>query len=219
MCKYVVVDLEMCKVPKGMRGVRYRWGCETIQIGAVLLNEEFQIVDQFNSYVHPQFGDIDARIEKLTGICKLDVKDAPYMRTALEKFVAWIPEDAVVVSWSENDEKQIRHEVDAKSIEIARLNGILERWIDCQKIFSEKMNTERCYRLSEALIAADISFDERAHDGYVDAYNTALLFAKMSKEPKLTLNRYYQDAREEEEYHLKMSLGDLLSGFRIQSCA
>ena len=39
MCKYAVVDLEMCKVPHGVRKDKFRWARETIQIGAVLLDE------------------------------------------------------------------------------------------------------------------------------------------------------------------------------------
>ena len=38
MCKYVVIDLEMCKVPKAMRTSKYQWSSETIQIGAVLVD-------------------------------------------------------------------------------------------------------------------------------------------------------------------------------------
>lgn len=216
MSGYVVVDLEMCKVPQAMRS-RYPWGQETIQIGAVLLNEQLEITGQFDTFVYPQFGSIDAEIKKLTGIEKKDVKNAPDMKTALEQFVAWVPRDAAVVSWSDNDEKQIRHEAEAKQIEIQGLDAILENWIDCQKIFSEKMQTEKCYKLSDALIATDICYSEREHDGLMDAYNTALLFAKMKKEQKLQLNAYYRTAREEEEEHLKVELGDLFAGLHIDS--
>ena len=40
MCKYVIIDLEMCDVPKYRMTENYRWTRETIQIGAVLLNEK-----------------------------------------------------------------------------------------------------------------------------------------------------------------------------------
>lgn len=98
MSGYVVVNCEMCKVPQAMRS-RYPWGRETIQIGAVLLNEQLEITGQFDTFVYPQFGSIDAEIKKLTGIEKKDVKNAPDMKTALEQFVAWVPRDAAVVSW------------------------------------------------------------------------------------------------------------------------
>ena len=59
VCKYVVVDLEMCKVPYRARTNRFRFGRETIQIGAVLLNDSSEIVDEFVTYVAPQYGFID----------------------------------------------------------------------------------------------------------------------------------------------------------------
>ena len=37
---YLVIDLEMCKVPRDYRSKRYKYANETIQIGAVLLDEE-----------------------------------------------------------------------------------------------------------------------------------------------------------------------------------
>ena len=54
MSEYVIVDLEMCKVPKPMRTEKYHWSSETIQIGSVLINENLEIIDEFNSYVHPE---------------------------------------------------------------------------------------------------------------------------------------------------------------------
>ena len=44
--KYVVIDLEMCKVPKSLRTPEFPWCQETIQIGAVLLDEDFVEVYQ-----------------------------------------------------------------------------------------------------------------------------------------------------------------------------
>ena len=76
------------------------------------------------------------------------------------------------------------------------------------------MQSEKCYKLSDALVATDICYSEREHDGLMDAWNTALLFAKMQKEQELQLNPYYRTAREEEE-HLKVGIGDLLAGVHL----
>lgn len=51
MNQYVVVDLEMCKVPYLNRKKEFHGANETIQIGAVLLNENYEVVDEFNTYV------------------------------------------------------------------------------------------------------------------------------------------------------------------------
>ncbi len=55
MCMYAVIDLEMCKVPEYMRATN-KLKCETIQFGAVLLDENYEIVDHFNTYVNPEYG-------------------------------------------------------------------------------------------------------------------------------------------------------------------
>ena len=103
MCKYVVVDLEMCKVPKSRKTEDYRWSMETIQIGAVLLNEEYEIIDTFNTYVKPEYGMIDTYIHGLTGIDKRDTLEAPMMNVALQQFTDWIPsEDVKLIQWSLN---------------------------------------------------------------------------------------------------------------------
>ena len=215
MREYVIVDLEMCKVPKPMRTEKYHWSLETIQIGAVLVNENLEIIDEFNSYVHPEYGSIDDYIKHLTGITPFDVRDANGMEDALKAFVNWVPEDAVCVSWSTSDEKQIRHEIEAKEIHLPRLEMLLDNWQDCQKTFGEKMNTERQYRLSEALIAADILYDENIHNGLVDARNTAELFIKMEKEPVLVLNNYYRRSLEEEVQPEMYTIGDLFPGLQM----
>lgn len=217
MCQYAVVDLEMCKVPYGVKKDKYRWKSETIQIGAVLLNESLEIVDEFSAYVSPQFGFIDIYINNLTGISRGDVRNASNMGEALQKFVNWLPNGTKVVSWSRNDELQIRHEIEAKDIRIEGLDIILDNWIDCQKTFGEKMNSAKCYKLSEALIAADIMYEDGAHDGLVDAYNTALLFIKMEKEPQLVLNSYYQNAISDENSSSGFTIGNLFSGIDLQN--
>ncbi len=217
MCQFAVVDLEMCRVPHGSIRGKYQLKSEVIQIGAVLLNEFLEIGDKFSTYVLPQFGFIDTYIKNLTGISNANVRNAPNIEEALQKFVNWLPNDVKAVSWSRNDEQQIRHEIEAKDIRIEGLDIILDNWIDCQKTFGEKMDSSKCYKLSEALVAADIMYEDGAHDGLVDAYNTALLFAKMEKEPQLVLNPYYQNAISDEGSGSGFTIGDLLAGIDLQS--
>ena len=211
--KYAVVDLEMARVPKGYKKFGYKWCQETIQIGAVLLDEDYEIVDEFNTLVKPQYGHIDSFIENMTGISQADVMMAPSFEEALMMFLDWLPYDDVrCVSWSDSDPKQIVHEVIAKGIDDERLEIIFANWIDCQKTFGKKMGRENAYKLEEALIASDIVPEGRAHDGLADAYNTALLFAKLDQNPDYELNELYKTAREEDTEHLSFSMGDLFAG-------
>lgn len=215
MSVYAVIDLEMCTIPKGCRKKGSRLAKETIQIGAVLLNEEYEITQQFSTYVFPEMGYIDSFIENLTGIDHADVKNAPRMPQAWAKFMEWLPEGAIMVSWSNTDYAQIRREAETKDFMDAIPDGMFEQWIDAQKLFSGRIERERIYSLEEALIAADILQEGRAHDGLTDAYNTALLFAKLQKEPEFRLNPIYEYARAEKKDTLSFGLKSLLAGIQI----
>ena len=209
----------MCKVLRQMRANKKMCAREVIQIGAVLLNEDLEVIDKFSTYVSPQFGWIDDEINRLTGIRNEDVIHAPDFSEAFNTFLSWLPTDTKLVSWSNNDEAQIRKELQYKEIEVAGIDDMLDSWIDCQKTFGEKLNSERCYRLSEALVAADIIYEDGAHDGLVDAYNTALLFAKMEREDELSLNPYYRSILLEEEEVCCSTLGSLFGGIDMSAFA
>lgn len=214
MSKYVIVDLEMCHVPRGEKRELFGSSREIIEIGAVLLNNTYKITSKFKTYVSPEYGELNQYIQDLTGITQADINGAPSIKEALEAFLNWLPEDAVLVSWSDNDKFQVRMEIENKNLDIPRFEKYLDSWEDCQETFSEKMNTAKCYKLSDALIIADIDYDVNIHDGLVDAENTAMLFAKMKKESKLKLISCYKT---EDETTMYTPFADLLKNFRCTS--
>lgn len=189
MSRYVVFDLEMCKVPRSIKTEALHM--EIIEIGAVLLDETYKEIDSFKTYIKPQYGFVDEFIKNLTGITVAETKNAPETKQALEMFTKWIPDDAVLVTWSENDEHQLRKEMEYKNIDIPKLNKMLDEYIDSQLDFSDIMDSDRQYSLYEALVLGDIDFDEDIHDALVDARNTALLFAKMETEEEFKFISYY----------------------------
>lgn len=191
MGSFVVIDLEMCIIPKGVGRKIYPWYGEIIQIGAALLNDRYETVDTFNTYVSPEYGTIDRYIEALTGITNDDTRFAPPIRQALSAFMQWVPCDAIFVSWSNSDKMQLENETACKNIAVPMLQRYLDTWIDCQQLFAEVMNSKKQYGLTDALIIADIDYEEHAHDALVDACNTAKLFAKMKREPNMKLNPHY----------------------------
>ncbi len=215
MSKYVVVDLEMCKVPDDKRKTVFRWPTETIQIGAVLLDDDFEIIADYNKFVKPEYGFLDMKIIKLTGITSKELMNAPSFREAITDFVNWIPEGAPLVSWSDSDLKQIQHEAELKGIENERFSEIFDTWIDCQKTFSQKIADDKKYKLSEALIVTDINQEGQEHNGLVDAFNTAKLFAKMMTEPEMKLNSYFASAHSEEKKEISFSIADAFKNIKF----
>lgn len=212
MNNYIVIDLEMCNVPQSKRE-KYKCANEIIEIGAVLLNNSFQIIDEFKTFVSPEYGRIDQYIEKLTGIRNQDTACAPKLKEALDMLFDWLPDGIVMVAWSDNDAYQLGTETRRKGIKSEKLDLLLENALDCQAMFGERMNSPKTYRLSEALIITGTAYDEGAHDALVDARNTALLFEKIMNDDEFTLSPYYTN----NDYNTSAycPFADLLANFNI----
>lgn len=214
---YLVIDLEMCKVPRNYRSRSYKYANETIQIGAVLLDEEFKRIGTLSQYVHPEYGVIDHFIEKLTGIRNSQVKKAPKLQEALVHMIDWIGErEYKIYAWSESDRDQILHEMKAKKIDDIRINTFIDesRWIDYQDVFTKRFELERQISLEEALGRVEIEPEGRFHDGLDDAVNTGRLIEKLELNMEYQLVSYEMPEKETE--HLSCTLGELLSGLNLQ---
>ena len=118
--KYIVLDLEMNGVPKDNKEAFESSHMEIIEIGAVALDEDYREIDSFLTYVKPRFNEIiEPRYEEMTGISTAMVKDAPGFEVAFEQFFRWcidLDKEYEIITWSSNDELQIRHEMKQKNI-------------------------------------------------------------------------------------------------------
>ena len=214
---YLVIDLEMCRVPRDYRNKAYHYAYETIQIGAVLLNEEFKQIGTIREYVHPEHGVIDPFIERLTGIKNSQVKKAPRIREALLHMIDWIGDrEYKVYAWSESDRNQLMHEITAKHIIDEKIGIFMAegRWIDYQEAFSRRFQIKRRISLEEALGRADIDPKGKFHDGLDDAVNTGLLIEKLELNPEYQLVSYEMPEKPSE--HLGSTLGELFAGMNLK---
>ena len=204
---YLIIDLEMCKVPRDYRSKGYKYANETIQIGAVLLDEEFKRIGTLSQFVHPEHGVIDYFIENLTGIKNGQVKHAPRLQEALLHMLNWIGDrEYKVYAWSGSDRAQILHEIKAKNIVDEKIASFMEesRWVDYQDIFMKRYEMSRKMSLEEALGRADIDPEGRFHDGLNDAVNTGMLIEKLELNPDYQLVSYEMPEKPSE--HLSSSL-------------
>lgn len=152
---YVVIDLEMCKVPKMYRNKMYKYATEIIEIGTVLLNEDFRQIATLRQYVHPEYGVLDHYISNLTGIQNVQIKNAPLLEEALKHLTNWLGDrEYKVFAWSECDFAQLRREIKSKQIEDEQIQNFMQpkRWVDYQDVFVKRSGFSRAISLSEALI-------------------------------------------------------------------
>lgn len=207
----LVIDLEMCKVPKYYGDKCYKHSSEIIQIGAVLLDENFKRVATLSQYVHPEYGVINRFIENLTGIKNSQVKKAPKLEEALSYMLAWLGKrEYKIYTWSSTDRIQLIDEIKAKKIENIDIDIFMEedKWIDYQDIVKKRFELTRQLSLEEALERSDIQVFGRLHNGLDDAINTGYLIEKLELNPNYNLYNY--EIKQDEPIVLGYTIGDLL---------
>lgn len=209
---YLVLDLEMCMVKGAAKKKMHGMTQEIIQIGAVMMNNENHIVDDFCIYVKPEYGQLNDFITELTGITKDKLEAAPNLRTAIMKFIEWIGERKVtVLSWSDSDYYQLIREMRVKKIKHHNMQDLLDEWLDFQKSFDDMLGLHRQYALEDAMEIGRIRPIGRMHDGLSVAYNTARLLAKIQRQPSFQLEFVPIVEYAEEIEHLSFRMGELFT--------
>ncbi len=219
--KHIVIDLEMSK--KHKKGSKINV-LETIEIGAVMLDDDLQEVSSFKTYVKPEYSDgVAANITKLTGITNEMVEHAPVFNEALRMFTNWCigSGDAVTIyAWSDSDYAQIVKEMDIKEYRISAEEERVFRadaWADIQKEFDSDLGFARQVSLKMALDMAGVDFSGREHDALDDARNTAELLRMLRDEERYnaTLRKIKEVMRPTKT---SSKLGDLID-FSLFACA
>lgn len=151
---------------------------EILQIGAVKMNENNEIISEFSSYVKPIWAEVTSRTTKLTGIKQYHVQNAEELGPVLEEFFFWLGEDFdIIYSWSMADFFQLKEECSKKKIYSNSLVRVMEVWKDYQREFGDAINYSGLLSLKNAILALDAVFSGTQHSALDDAKNTALLFA------------------------------------------
>lgn len=172
---YIIFDLEWNQAPSESEMVTLPVCLEgeIIEIGAVKLNDKFEIIDELKLYIKPQYyTKLHRRIVTLTGIRDqlLNEQGLPFPE-AFEKFQQWCGETFSYVTWSNSDlpvliDNMILHRIDISN---------LPDTYDLQSIFcKEIMRFSRQLSLDDALKVLNERGDI-AHDALHDARNTVLV--------------------------------------------
>ena len=183
---HIVIDLEMNPVKRDLKSVRQFLLDEVIEFGAVKLDENYQPVSEFQSYVKPQYGEINKHITQLTGITNETVADKNVFADEFKKFFDWIGTwDMTLYSWSPSDIKQLKAEC-AYKIKNFNAERLSKQWIDLQKVFDDKIGLHSNLALKHAVGAMNRDFKGTQHTALADAANTAAILTLMQDDEAFT---------------------------------
>lgn len=181
--KHIVIDLEMNKIVKQYRD-SHKLSSELIEIGAVRMNDRFEVIDTYQTYVSPDYGKMDERIVELTGITDEKLVGAPKFAEAMDAFAAWIgKEKTQYYSWSMSDIRQFQIEAEFKEYKGKIIHRMERNWNDFQQEYSRLLGIEKKIKLKQAVAAADYEFTGAEHTALSDAVNTAEIL-RLSKDPE-----------------------------------
>ena len=186
---YIVYDLEFNQALSKDNNIS-DLTFEIIQIGALKLNENLEVVSTFNRLVKPTvYLEIHPYIENLTQISTDMVISHAQFPSVYNEFMDFVgDEEFVVCVWGSGDVKEFM-----KNIQFHKLKTLdnLKRYIDVQKLMSKYVKTPKGTKvgLGTAVEFFDISATKEFHDAFNDAYYTAEIFKKLYN-PEIKFNIY-----------------------------
>lgn len=178
--RYICIDLEMTEFTTEKNYMISGTKGEVIQFGAVMLDENFNMISKFSSYVKPQYSSVTPLIHQLTGISNKALENADDFITVFDKFSCWRGEgDITTFCWSNSDHKQLWNELIAKGSHRYDLFGILKDFVDLQKIFVTLTSSKALISLEAALKLLKMEYEGQVHNAYSDSFNTARILHKL----------------------------------------
>ena len=184
---YIVLDLEFNQPYNFRSGKRTtlepQLPFEIIQIGAVKMDDCFNITEKFNYFVNPQvYKRIHPIVEKITGITLDKLKDSSNFLGAYDAFVNFIGNgDAVLCSWGIDDIKSLFRNILFHKCD---QNQITKKYLNVQSFATKHLNFEagNSIGLKNAVELLNIPQECQYHDALNDAYYTALVFQLVKPE-------------------------------------
>jgi inhibitor of KinA sporulation pathway (predicted exonuclease) len=170
---YIIFDLELNSKP-----FKNRHPNEIIEIGAVKLNSNFEVVGTFQSFVRPKiYKKLFKVIKQKTDIKQEDINGAEDFKTVLTRFKEWADKDYILCSWGYDDIHHLR-----SNCKLYRLSAKwIKRYFDIQKQFSVQngLPSGQVSSLGNALEVLGVNVDEKLHRADIDAKYTAGIFVRL----------------------------------------
>ncbi len=200
--EYIVLDLEWNQgYPKTENSdIPF----EVIEIGAVKLNGDKEIIDRFESFVWPTvYNRIYFMTAKVTCISMEDLKGSDRFPEVYRRFMKWCGNDFIFCTWGSMDLTELRRNVSFHKL-TPLAKGPLE-YLDIQKLYSLEFDDGKSrLSLEKAVNILEIEKGDAFHRADSDALYTAEIFRRMKKrdlEKYLSFDLYRLPGTRGEEIH------------------
>lgn len=201
---YIVLDLEWNQSNTGEEPEVKEIPFEIIDIGAIKLNSDRAMIDEFNQLVKPA---VYEHMHKITSnLIHLHMKDLQKGRPFVEvisEFFLWAGRDYIFCTWGPLDLYELQRNIHYYHLE--PLSDAPIKFLDVQKLFSIAYEDKKSRRsLEYAIDYLKIEKDIPFHRAFSDAYYTARILTCIDESilVNYSIDTYVLPGNRQEEIHV-----------------
>lgn len=173
MKNYIVFDLEWNQSTEGKEYSIEHLPFEIIEIGAVKLNEEMELISEFHGLIVPQvYAQLHYKISEVTHMSIEELKQygRPFPEVVKE-FVEWCGAECHFCTWGAMDLTELQRNMEYYQIEIPWKRPLF--YYDIQKLYAlQKGNVKDKVSLDKAVEELKLQEERPFHRALDDAYYT-----------------------------------------------
>ena len=203
---YIVMDLEWNQNPYGKNNYHPDIPFEIIEIGAIRVSEEREILDSYQQVIRPRvYKKLHYKIQEITHFTNEELNHGQDFRKAIREFLEWCGDDYMFCTWGSMDLTELQKNM--KHYGLERILDFPLFYVDLQKMFSLRYDDGHMKRtLSSAVEYLEIQENKPFHRALGDAYYTARVMQDMDFEKykgRLSIDTFYSPRIEEEEIFVR----------------
>ena len=183
MKNYIVFDLEWNQSANGKERSIPHFPFEIIEIGAVKLNETFQMVDEFHRLIRPQvYTQMHHAISEVTHMDMKELRNSGELfPDAAADFLSWCGGDAVFCTWGNMDLLELQWNMDYYHMDNPFPKPLF--YYDVQKLYGLFCRENARISLDSAVEEQSLLENRPFHRALDDAYYTGKLLTMLGHEP------------------------------------
>lgn len=201
---YVIFDLEWNQCPYGKGKENPKLPFEIIEIGAVKMDGERNVLGTFHRIVKPVvYQHLHHRTREVVGLTEEDLQNGIPFAQAVQEFFAFSGGACMFGTWGPGDLTELQRNMKFYNL-LSLIRGPIH-FYDVQKLFAIQYETMKSRRALE--YAADflhLPKDEHFHQALSDAKYTADIFARIDMDVVLaydSIDVYQNPKSKKEEIH------------------
>ncbi len=179
---YIVLDLEWNQSSTGKEEVSKVLPFEIIEIGAIKLNSDRKMTDEFSELIKPQvYHEMHHITRKLIHLQMEELEKGKSFVEIMEKFRVWCGQDYIFCTWGPLDLLELQRNI--RYYQLEPLGEGPLAFLDVQKLFSIAYEDRKSRRtLEHAIDFLEIEKDIPFHRAFSDAYYTAKVLAQLDED-------------------------------------